>query len=64
MAEDSSNSTDSKPEVAKETMPRPLDIWDNTPEEEQREVEVFMGWACADLDASLRPYDWGDEPLK
>lgn len=46
MAEDLSNSTDSKPKVDKETMPRPLDIWDNIPEEEQREIEVFMEWAC------------------
>jgi hypothetical protein len=62
MAEDSSHSIDS--EVEKETMLRPLTIWDNTPEVEQREIEAFMEWACADLEASLPPYDWGDEHLK
>jgi hypothetical protein len=60
MAEDSTNSTDPTREAEKETSPRPLTIWDNTPEEEQREIEAFMECAWADMHASLPPYDWGD----
>jgi hypothetical protein len=60
MAEDSLNSPDPGPEAKNETMPRPVTIWDNTPEEEDREIEAFMEWAWADMDASLPPYDWGN----
>jgi len=61
MAEESTNPLTPKPEAEKEAVPRPLTIWDNTPEEEQREIEAFMEMAWADMDASHPPYDWGDD---
>jgi hypothetical protein len=59
MAEESTNPFAPKPEAENETPPRPLTIWDNTPEEEEREIEAFMEWAWAELESSLPPYAWG-----
>jgi len=61
MAGDSNNPTDSEFKTKIEAVPRELTIWDNTPEEEQREIEALMDMACEDLEASLPPYDWGDD---
>jgi hypothetical protein len=61
MAEESANPRTPKPGIEKAPLPRPLTIWDNTPEEEQREIELFMEWGWADMEASLPPYDWGDD---
>jgi hypothetical protein len=61
MADDSISSPDSQ--AKDDASPRSLTIWDNTPEEEDREIESFMESAWADMDASLPPYDWGDKPL-
>jgi len=44
-----------------EEFTRPLDIWDNTPEEEEREIAAFMDAAWAALEETLPPYDWGND---
>lgn len=62
MREETINSTGPKLEASSNTEPRPLDIWDNTPEEEQCEIKAFMEAAWADMEASLPPYDWGYDP--
>ncbi len=63
MAESPTNPAHSAPEADKETSTRPLTIWDNTSEVEQREIDAFMEWAWAELNASIPPYEWRDEPL-
>ena len=59
MAQDSTNSTDPTREAEKETSPLPLTIWDNTPEEESREIAAFLDALQAKLWDALPPYDWG-----
>ncbi len=59
MVEESPPPLESGPKKVSEALERT--IWDNTPEEEQREIELFMGWAWMELEATLPPYDWGEK---
>ncbi len=57
MSEGSINQRHPAANAKNQTLPRPLTLWDNTPEEEDREIEAFMERAWVDMDASLLPYD-------
>ena len=59
MANDANNPSPQKTDAEKERLRLALSYSDNTPEEEQREIQAFMDDSAVDLEASLPPYDWG-----